>query len=204
MGYSSKEWKKRMRSRSDVTSYLTHLTKPTEDKKVLDVLIKILYDKKLYGSTTESGFIVGDKNAVCFQEAPLYGVSQNTFHEQQMREQQKSQKIRYTPIGLSFSKRYVYLKGGRPVIYEKTEKAKSILNKDEWWRIVSLDLSDDENIIDWTHEREWRVPGDFEFELGETFVLLTHHKSYQRFISSVDEEIIKSLGGIVVLDPVLT
>ena len=50
---------------------------------------------------------------------------------------------------------------GRPVIYDKTISAKKYLPENEWWRIVNLDLSDEDRFIDWTHEREWRVPNDF-------------------------------------------
>ncbi len=64
-----------------------------------------------------------------------------------------------------FDKTYIYKKGGRPVIYDKTEEAKKYLTEDKWWRIVNLDLSDSNNIIDWTHEREWRVLNELTFEL---------------------------------------
>ena len=37
---------------------------------------------------------------------------------------------------------------------------KSILPSDEYWRIVNYDLSDNKYMVDWTHEWEWRVPGD--------------------------------------------
>ena len=59
-----------------------------------------------------------------------------------------------------FPKRYVYNAGGRPVIYEDAEVAERMLpDKRDWWRIVKFDLSNKKKVVDWTHEREWRVPG---------------------------------------------
>jgi hypothetical protein len=105
---------------------------------------------------------------------------------------------------LAFPKRYVYLKGGRPVIYERLDVARKFISEDELWRVVSFDLSNKESIIDWTHEREWRVKGDFEFDLEFAYILLTKHSSYNSFINKVNEDILKNIGGIIVLDPILT
>lgn len=203
MGYDKAKWAKRLRSRSDISGFLTHLTRETEKLGVVDVLIKILNDKKITGSSPNIGFIAGNANAVCFQDAPVYGLTQNLIHEQYNKEELGG-KVRYRGIGLGFSKKYAYMKGARPVIYETKEVAKSLLPKSEWWRIVSFDLSDDENIIDWTHEREWRISGDFTFELNEVYVYLINGSSYKKFIEKASQEIIKGIKGIVVLDPVLT
>lgn len=66
-----KEWKKRIAERNDITSYFIHLTKPYGNGIVKmnthEVLIKILKEKILIGSITQSGFVVGDRKAVCFQ-----------------------------------------------------------------------------------------------------------------------------------------
>ena len=54
-------------------------------------------------------------------------------------------------------------------MYEQKDIAKEMLEdkKDEWWRIVTYDFdaieNDKLNIVDWTHEREWRFPRNFEF-----------------------------------------
>lgn len=202
-GYTQKKWKKRIMERSDITSHLTHLTRFSKNESSrINTLIKILNDKKLIGSDTSKGFIVGDNSAVCFQEAPLYGICQNVYHEQQNLHELGG-KIRYDAIGLSFSKRYVYEQGGRPVLYDKKEVAKKLLPRDEWWRIVNFDLENDNKMIDWTHEREWRIKGDFNFEIEETYVLLLNQSYYKRFVNEVDAEILKRLKGIIVLQPVL-
>lgn len=203
MGYGIEEWKGRIAQRSDFTTGLVHLTRAAADRKALDVLFKILCDKRLKGSTTASGFIVGDTPATCFQEAPLYSLTQNIHTEQVFRAKNKKAKIRYLGFGLQFSKFSVFAEGGRPVIYDKTQSAKAYLPPNQWWRIVGFDLEDDNNIIDWCHEREWRVPGDYEFEFEDVTVLLPNHKIYGEFINKCmkegREDILKEISGIVVL-----
>jgi len=203
MGYNLDKWKKRIKERSDITSHVTHLTRSvTSIEDAIDRLIKILEEKKINGSKTNEGFIIGNNPAVCFQEAPLYGVCQNVYHEQQ-NHTELGDKTRYDAIGLSFSKKYVYEKGGRPVLYEDKVIAKKILPSEEWWRIVNFNLSDENKIIDWTHEREWRVKNEFEFDLSETYVLLLNQGCYKIFIEKIDKEILKQLKGINVLQQIL-
>lgn len=204
MSYTREQWLRRYHNRTDISIYLTHLTKGNDDEGLnsVDVLIKILNEKVLCGSTKKNGFISGSDRAVCFQEAPLQGVCQNLMHEMTYREELGGKK-RYSGNGLTFEKNYVYHRGGRPVLYEKIQEAKRILPKDEWWRIVSYDIGSDEHIIDWSHEREWRVKGDFEFELSEVYVLLSKKEVYKYFVQRVDETILKEIAGIIVLNPLI-
>ncbi|MGD1838005.1 MAG: DUF2971 domain-containing protein [Nitrososphaeraceae archaeon] len=202
MSYDIRTYKKRMRSRTDLSSYLTHLTRGNDDNNARNILLKILKNREIKGSNN-NGFICGKNNAVCFQDAPIHSLCQNSYHEQ-IYTPELGGKRRYSPIGLCFKKAYVYNKGGRPVIYERTDIAKKFIKEEEWWRIVSFDLSNEDSMIDWTHEREWRCKGDFCFELADVIVLLTNHKTYKKFIEIADEDIVKNIGGIIVLDPILT
>lgn len=158
MGYTRDLWNKRIAGRSDLSSQLVHLTRGTEleGKKVgpVDVLVRILIERRISGSTTDNGFVCGDIPATCFQDVPIYSLSQNIHAEERYRAAVGGAKVRYHGVGLMFPKPYVYSVGGRPVVYENTDKAKEILPEDEWWRIVRFDLSDDDNFVDWTHERE--------------------------------------------------
>lgn len=206
MGYNHDKWQKRFTNRSDITLTLTHLTREqkAEDGNThssVDVLIKILKEKKIMGSSGK-GFICGEHTAVCFQDAPLYGTAQNIMHEKDYREELGG-KVRYSSNGLIFLKKYVYKKGGRPVIYEKLDVAKSIINREEWWRIVSYNLDDNQNIIDWTHEREWRVKGDFRFELPQAYVLLGTSGAYKEFVKKAGDEILESIAGITAIAPLI-
>lgn len=205
----AKDWWKRISRRSDMTGTVTHLTKEAKidgkDLSALEVLVKILKDKKLKGSTTESGFIVGSRRAVCFQETPLYSLSENIIYEEELEEKSKNPKVRYRPFGLSFDKQYIYEKGGRPVIYDKTREAKEYLPSNQYWRIVPYDLSDDDKIIDWTHEREWRVPDNVKFTLNMISVIVESYDDYKELKQMCKEENIKldDVSSIIVLDDIL-
>lgn len=186
---------------------LVHLTRECESGDVFDVMLKILIDQKLLGSTTDKGFICGNRKAVCFQDIPLYSVCQNVFYEQKQREADEKYKLRYRGVGLVFLKDYLFVKGARPVVYEQTDVAKQFLPPDEWWRIVRLDLSDPECFVDWTHEREWRLPGDLEFELAEATLVTIDNAHVKQMSTAYREKTGKDLRdelrGIVTLRDVL-
>lgn len=205
------QWLDRLSMRTDISKYLIHLTKPgkVEDESVdyIGILIKILKEQNLEGSTTESGFICGKTKAVCFQETPVSFIGQNTQYESKIRAGQKDPKIRYVGCGLIFPKEYIYLNGGRPVIYDKTENAKQYLPENQWWRIVDFDLSDDNKITDWTHEREWRVPGDLKFDLSKVAIVVPNHGAYQKLIDECrkikEKDIIREIKSIINLGVII-
>ncbi|EEX92114.1 hypothetical protein VIA_002758 [Vibrio orientalis CIP 102891 = ATCC 33934] len=151
MSYKIEDWRNRYSERSDLSTGLVHLTRATDNASVAALMFKILTEQSLKGSSTEQGFIVGKDTAVCFQDAPLSSVCQNTWFEQKLRASGHTKKTRYHPCGFMFPKQKVYTSGGRPVIYDKTAEAKKYLPKSEWWRIVNFDLSNPNFIIDWTH-----------------------------------------------------
>ena len=91
----------------------------------------------------------------------------------------------------------------QPVIYDETNRAKEYLPENEWWRIVKLDLSNKEHIIDWTHEREWRVPGELCFEYSQCEIIVPNSKYYKKFVKycldKIREDILLKIRGIVVI-----
>jgi hypothetical protein len=168
-------------------------------------MFKILDEELLVGSTTDKGFIVGRNRAVCFQDAPVNCVSQNCWFEQKLRESGEQVKERYFPSGFLFHKQEIYKKGGRPVIYDKTVEAKKYLPESEWWRIVNFDISNDDAFIDWTHEREWRIKGDFTFKREDVTLLFTKPLTYKRFIELCDKyekPFYKQVAGVIVTEQV--
>lgn len=54
-----------MSTRSDMSSYVTHLTRKTEENNAIEILIKIINDSKLIGSSNK-GYIQGKNRATCF------------------------------------------------------------------------------------------------------------------------------------------
>lgn len=207
MGYNYETWKNRMKLRSDLSSALIHLTrgKAVNEKcyTPVDILIKILLEEKLIASNPREAFIHGNVGAVCFQDAPIYSIAQNIDYEIQFKKDFPTTRIRYSGCGIILTKYFIFNKGGRPVIYDVPEQAKKYLNEKEYWRIVPLEMSDTDNIIDWTHEREWRVPGDLEFDLSNAAVLLENKQCYREFIKKCKEitqkNILEEICGIIVL-----
>ena len=199
------EWRNRYKHRNDISSRLTHLTKGDTNKKAFENLLKILDEKKLVGSTTETGFIIGDTPSVCLQEAPLNAIAENLLYEKKLRDETDC-KVRYRAFGLRFNKKWIYHRGGRPVIYEEKNFMKEILPEEEYWRIVNFDLSNKDYMIDWTHEREWRVPGDLKFQYKNIEILVASNSYYQKFVEyCIDNDklkILKEINGIVVMDTI--
>ena len=195
-------WRNRYKNRNDISSRLTHLTKGDTVGEAFNTLIKILEDKEIVGSTTETGFIIGSTPAVCFQEAPLNAIAEHLQYEKKLRKETNS-KIRYCAFGLRFDKRKIYDIGGRPVIYEEKGLMKSILPEEQYWRIVNYDLGDEQHVIDWTHEREWRVPGNVEFAYKDIEVLVSSSRYYKKFVEYCLKndrlDILRGIKGIVVL-----
>ena len=198
-----KTWRKRFKNRVDLSSRVTHLTKGDTDDEAFKNLISILEEKCIIASKTGSNFINGDIPAVCLQEAPLIAIAENLQYEEKLREEDEKQRIRYLGFGIRFQKNFIYKKNGRPVIYDETNRAKEYLPENEWWRIVKLDLSNKEHIIDWTHEREWRVPGELCFEYSQCEIIVPNSKYYKKFVKyCLDknrEDILLKIRGIVVI-----
>jgi len=200
-------------NRSDMSAFLTHLTKPMEreDGKVMDpkdVLLKILKEKKLVG-TDKKAFVAGTEKVVCLQDLPLYSVSQNAYYEGVDMDARPGlvsykEKARYGPFGLLFTKKTIWDKGGRPVIYEDKRSFLTKLDPSEHWRVVHTDLNNPNDIKDFTHEREWRVKTDeLTFEYEDVYVLLDESYSYNYFIKHASDEIKEKIRGIIMLHPVI-
>ncbi len=192
----------RISRRDDLVARLTHLTRGSTDDDAFDVLWKILTEKKLNGSDN-SGYVIGDTKAVCFQEVPLYSIAQSLLYEDD-----KSDIIRYSWFGLRFNKNVLFRRGARPVIYGKTEELKRLLPPDNYWRIVRLDLDSSKNCIDWTHEREWRIKNVCPFEYDDIEVIVKNDIYYRKFIERcITEkrmEILSEIHGIVPLNTVIS
>lgn len=209
MGYEKKTWKRRIAERTDLSTQVVHLTREQTtgaEKGATEVLFDIMDQQRIVASPVHQAFIVGKIPAVCFQDAPLGAICQNVFYEQKYKEQNEKAKVRYRAMGISFAKDYAYGKGARPVVYDQTQAAKEYLPSDQWWRIVNFDLSDEKNIIDWTHEREWRARGDFMFDRGEATLLFVNAGSYKAFQSLCKKKgksYLEEVRGVVVMETLL-
>lgn len=198
------QWRDRLTYRSDLVARVTHLTgsHTANDDVAFQALWKILTEKKLIGSGND-GYIIGNKRAVCFQEVPLMAMAENLWFGERLGTPPK-----YRAFGLRVNRGALYKKGGRPVLYGERDKLKAQIPQYEHWRIVSMDLEKSDDIVDWTHEREWRYPGDFSFEWSEIEILLKDHNYYTQFVEKCFAEdmtdLLKSVNGIITLDSVIS
>ena len=197
------DWKKRFKYRNDITTRITHLTNGETPEKAFENLCSILKDRTIRGG---HGYVCGSDDVVCLQEAPLTSIAENLLYEKSLRESTGSTKYRYSAFGLRFTKIYIYELGGRPVIYGPTSELREVLPSNEWWRIVDLQLKHTKPIVDWTHEREWRIKGDLSFTYNQIEVIVPCWSYYQKFVKycldNSKEELLKEIRGIIALDSV--
>ena len=163
----SKELQHRIRLvRRDMGNLLFHFTRKPKEKFVVvktrggelsmsasaySVLNKILYEESLKGS---SKWTYGE-NCICFTEAPI--VEFNSIFALNEIASSNKEKPRYEPFGIAVSKKWLYEKGGRPVIYDHPSNI-NLLPAELKYRFVPYDPA---NGIDYTWEREWRLNADF-------------------------------------------
>ena len=101
--------------RADMSDDLVHWTKGQSDQEAFDALSKIVSEHRLLGGNS---CIKGEFTCVCFSEAPL-----SYFYEV---------RGRYRPFGILLSKRWVFLQGGRPVIYQAPEEFERLPMSHRW------------------------------------------------------------------------
>ena len=152
--------------RRDVGELLFHFTRTPEEAAVswgtpgggqmttlssaFNVLKKILYEGKLDGTST---WTHGQK-CVCLTEAPI--TEFNSVFALVAIAASKQERPRYEPYGVAVSKRWLFEKGGRPVIYDRPNMLVN-LPKEHQYRFVPYDPAEG---VDFTWEREWRIRTD--------------------------------------------
>jgi hypothetical protein len=124
---------------------LTHFTRRSAGGDAMDNLVAILRAAVIRGSTR---MVRTKRPVVCLFDAPWPELNRLLARDNRRR---------YEPFGIAVDKRYAFMMGARPVIYMPWPEAHRMLDEDEWWRVVAIDL---EQIppLDWTFEREWRIP----------------------------------------------
>ncbi|HEX4209750.1 MAG TPA: hypothetical protein VHY56_05120 [Candidatus Binataceae bacterium] len=128
-------------------SMLTHFTRASITASALDNLMTILSEGRIRGG---SRMVLGGQPVVCFCDAPLAELRHMLV---------RANRRRYEPFGLAVDRRFAFQAGARPALYMSTDEAEQIIDAEEMWRVVTLDLERDPP-VDWTYEREWRLAGD--------------------------------------------
>ena len=193
-------WENRIQNRADLVTRVTHLTRGETEDAAFDRLWRILLDKRIRASN-EKGINAGGAMVCCFQEIPLYSIAENL----QFEEATGACNRRYSAFGIRVLKGQFFQRGGRPVIYVDKE-LKDRLPKQFVWEMVSMDLNDPESIVDWSHEREWRIHNDYVFDYADIEIIVSTPTYYRKLIEKClaegHEDIIKSCNGITVMNSV--
>lgn len=148
-------------ARPDLSPYLIHFTRQTEQKSGFLVLQHIIFHDKMLKGSDKTGFIKGSTPAVCFMDIPLFSLKY-LFTLNNAR--------RYEPYGIFVKKETAYLNGARPVYYMSQEEENEFFGSRtaDKWRIVKLDVNDtnaeEPDWICWTQEREWRCPNQYKLD----------------------------------------
>jgi hypothetical protein len=166
--------------RPDLTPYLIHLTKKSKRRSAFENLVRILGDRKIEGSTKSSGFIQGPNPAVCLMDVPFVSLKYILNKANTGRD-----RPRYEPFGIFITKKYAYENGCRPVLYLSDEEKREMnIPKNEWWRIVRLEVQKD-LWISWLHEREWRCKNNLHIPDEPIGVLVKSTK----YVSMLNKEL---------------
>ena len=160
-------------NRSDISLALIHLTGQRGNISALDALIAILREQQIRASGYH-GFIKGGQSATCFTEMPLAAVPRLVEHSK------KFTKHPYESYGIAVHKSGAFSQGARPVIYLPDNEAGWLPDK-ERWRHVRFEYGD----IDFTHEREWRSPGNFILSQEVYYVIVQTSKCEEKIRSSL-------------------
>lgn len=187
-------------ARPDFSHYLAHFTtsrpsyssdqaeNPTNafnKMTALERLISILSSQKIVTSKIRWA----GRNAVCFTECPWSSLIPHAEN--------------YSPYAVGFSKPRIFAAGGSPAFYIRADH----WEKQEWdesikafvtpfwpsYRPERLKTDDflHGSTIDYSHEREWRVPHDFTFKLEQVeFVIVERIKD----IFAIPSEIVDGIG----------
>lgn len=130
--------------RADISDKVIHFTKGATADEAFEKLLLIIGEGRLLAG---NGMIKGGYNCVCFTEAPLPALAKGLVNSGSF--------TRYAPFGLMFEKRWLYDRGGRPVIYQPDGEFAS-LPEEVRWRHVRYEPNRTPP-IDFTWEREWRL-----------------------------------------------
>ncbi|WP_309398864.1 abortive infection system antitoxin AbiGi family protein [Cerasicoccus maritimus] len=218
------------RIRGDISKFLVHLTRDTEELDARDNLISILRAKKiearnfhcLFSPKLRRSLLTPVlKNAfktVCFTETPLDQIHKLTAENFPRR-------IRLKPYGLVFWRDALVQKGANPAIYVNGDGTslrefliaefdrhfkgitalKSLREKEAYYKeIVSyyslINLMSSKHDFSW--EREWRHSGDFRFKYSEIVAIVVDDP--EDFIEYSSSKLSKGISGYLKRIPVIS
>jgi hypothetical protein len=185
--------------RPDFSHSLVHLTKErkeyawdaqtmqlklTREVPAFDVLKEILVCGSIRGSGNE-GFVKGNRRAVCLSEIPISAIREFADPPN------VQPKHKYRMYGVVLSKAAVFQTGGRPVIYLPDTEGDWIPAEHKW-RHVRFEHGQ----VDFTHEREWRVPDDLDLRQFAGLYVMVWSPREAKEVAKLDTPLTKKILGI--------
>ncbi len=172
-------------NRPDFSKYLAHFTserdpiakdrdnptvKITKGKSAYDRLISILEQQKVFSSKLPwTG-----RKAVCLTECPWASLIDHS-------------RI-YSPYGIGFNKPFIFGAGGGPAYYVRKDHWDEQVWENDlmtfvtpfWPPYRSRKLKESFNFpdVDYSHEREWRVPHDLKFDYDDIEFVIVQRYGY--------------------------
>lgn len=178
--------------RDDLSDKLIHLVNKDSDEEPFNVLCKILEQNKLIGNIK---YRRGSKKSICFSEAPINKIAQLIINSKNSKNFER--RLRYAPFGVMVSKKWLFEKGGRPVIYQ-TDEEYDLLPPELQYKHVIFDLKNDK---DYTWEREWRLKGNkLELDPDNTTIIIPTRKYADMLIEKHIETVVKQCDNDVKLE----
>lgn len=169
-------------NRPDSSDFVVHFTKKNNDKTALENLISILETKEIRANKMPWT----NKSAVCFTECPWSSILAHA--------------TKYSPFGIGFSKRFLFSQNGAPVFYVRADQfRKQDWNKDlytfvtpYWPSYAARNTNKYKKFkqCDYSHEREWRVPHDVNFQYDKiSFIVLNKYEDMAKFPKKIKDSI---------------
>ena len=183
MGLFREDWKELTESRNVGSLYLTHLIRGRSDEEAYNTLLKILekgFLRASFSRRNNCDTVKGNQKVVCFQDTSFDAMQEIITGEKWLDREQG-----YREFGIQMPKEILEL-----------------IDESIYWRVVNLDL----NIatwqyVDWTHEHEWRIPGDVMLESGDFRVIVKTEEYKKRLIHEPGmKKLIKKPKNIIVFE----
>lgn len=193
----SRKIKEVLSERTDISRFVVHLTKNTEDGNALENLVSILREREIRGGNHHCLFSPILRNeeedlqkrfhVVCFTETPLDKIHLLT--------EITNRKVNLDPYGIVFKKEKIRKSRGNPVFYIYEENQLLIRYLKNQYKEFIREYYDEEmlgdfltlgsiiNIVkkghDFHWEREWRVRRRLRFSYNEVYAVIAPHNKHE-------------------------
>ena len=190
------------KGRGEVSMFMVHFTRNTEDRRsakenLIDILCtRVIKPRNSKGLFYATEGVSDAARTVCFSEAQFNAIKH-------LIGKHPGRGVELSSYGLVFSKDFLIQKGANPVFYINTyvnqERKRAILEA-----IKQLDIhkqkeiapyieifgwTNSGSIYDFHREREWRYPGDFEFEWRDVIFGLCDDEHIEEMEQLFEKEI---------------